>query len=460
MDKSVARTWSEFIGSLEATALPPEVVEAAKSSLIDTIAAALAGARDEETQGGVAAVVRVEGAGACPVWGFPYAAPATAAALLNGMLAHAVELDDVHKRGKVHPGTVVVPASLSVATIKPCSGSRLIEAIVCGYEVTARCGTGIGPAAHRLRGWHATGTCGTFGAAAAAAKILGLSVEETVSALGMAGTQASGLWAFLADGASCKKLHAGRAAENGVVAAILASAGVTGPEHIIEARDGGLYPAASDSYDFGLATAELGTRWEILRVDRKPYPCCRSMHPPIAGILRLRRERGLRPAAVARIEVYTYEVAVRQCFTTNRPRNVHEARFCIPYGLAVALVDGHALTKQFTGDRLKDDQVMELAEKVVVHSDPQFTARYPETWGCRVVVQTHGGERLECVVEDAPGGEVAPLTRGDLVDKFMDAAEPTLGQERAARLLEKLERVEDVEDVSREIGPLLRRAEE
>lgn len=192
------------------------------------------------------------------------------------MCGHILELDDVHITSKTHIGTVVVPAAWTLAQSLGKSGKDLITAVVCGYEVMARIGMGFGVSSHRNLGWHVTGTAGTFGAAAACGRLLGFTAEQMTAAFGLAGTQSCSTWAFLSDGATNKILHPGHAAASGLEACLLVLGGMRGSAHILDAQDGGIFPMMSHKYDYSLVCKDLGTVYETLNVDKKPYPCCRS----------------------------------------------------------------------------------------------------------------------------------------------------------------------------------------
>lgn len=336
---SPTKRLASFVKELKYEDLPNLVREKAKESIIDTIGVAIAGSRFEEVPSVVKEILCHDSSSESTVWGYNRKASVFNAALLNGIMSHALELDDVHRESKTHPGTVVIPAVLSLSELLGSSGKEIVEAVVASYEVMVRIGMGIGVSSHRLKGWHVTGTAGTFGAAAGAAKLLKLDEPQIVSSLSLAGTQSSGLWAFTADGATCKKLHPGHAAYCGLLSAFLAKAGMTGSRRILDAEDGGLFRATSDEYDLSLVTRGLGEVFEIVKVDRKPYACYRSMHPPIDAILKLKREYDIHPEDVESISIRTYRVAIKQCAFTKRPVSVAEAKFSMAYGVAVALYE-------------------------------------------------------------------------------------------------------------------------
>jgi len=443
-----------FVKALHYEDVPKAVIEKAKESILDTLGVAIAGSRFEEVPSVVEEILKHDRACESTVWGFGRRASVFNAALLNGVMGHALELDDVHKESKVHPGVVVVPAALSVAEALNCSGKELLEAVIAGYEVMIRIGMGIGVSSHRLKGWHVTGTAGTFGAASASAKLLKLDESGIVSALGLAGTQSSGLWAFTADGATCKKLHPGHAAYAGVLSAFLSKAGMRGSSRILDAEDGGLYPATSDEYDISLVTKGLGESFEILKVDRKPYACCRSMHPPIDAVIRLKREHGLEPEDVEAINIRTYKVALKQCAFTKRPINVAEAKFSMAYGVAVALCDGKALVEQFAPERIRDPKVLALAARVNIEEDEEFTSRYPSEWGCEVRILTKSGKEYGLRVYAAKGDSASnPMTPEEIKHKFIDLVRPVLG-DKTESLYDLITEVEGVKSL-RELGSFL-----
>ncbi|MDR3564996.1 MAG: MmgE/PrpD family protein [Negativicutes bacterium] len=439
---------ADFVVNTDFADLPEKVAYKAKECIFDTLGVALAGAKFPDVTGITAELKKVDQQQDCVIWGMSEKASLLNATLINGAMSHAIEMDDVHKTSKTHTGAVVVPAALTLGSYRRTTGKQLISAVVAGYEVAYRIGTGINAAAHRLQGWHATGTCCPFGAAAAASKLMGLDQSKTVSALGMAGTQSSGLWALTEDGATCKKFYMGRAAQSGILAAIMATGGMTGPSMVLESKDGGLFAAASSNYDFEVITRALGQEWEIMKVDRKPFACCRSAQPPIDAILQLRKEFGIQPENVKQVIVNTYDIAVKQCFNTKRPQNVVEAQLCIPYTVAVALYDGAAFIEQFTSERIKDEAVLALAQKVEVISDPEFTALYPQNWGCQLILETMDGKRYEKVIKNAKGDFDNPLSFEDLVGKFKGLAYGVLPLEQQDKIVDMVFALEKVEDIA------------
>ncbi len=412
------RALSQFIQELTWETLPEPVRQAAVLRVLDLVGVSMGAAKDSLVQAALSSYRQRAGNGPCSVWGTNEKLPLAEAAKVNAMMAHTLELDDVHTASKTHGSASIIPAAWACGEYLGSTGRELLLAVVCGYEVTARIGMALGVSAHRKKGWHATSTCGVFGCASAAAKLLGLPVEETLWALGMAGTQSGGLWAFLGDGASCKVLHTAHGAACGLDAAFLAQAGMTGPEHILEAEDGGLLAAMSDGGDLTRVSAGLGRDWEILNMDAKPYPCCRSAHCAVDCALELRAQA--RTEEIRRIAVNTYQVGYQQCAVSDgckNPRTPLEAKFSIPYAVAAAFLAGKVTMEEFAPEQVLRDDIQELLHKVTVQEDAAFTGEYPRHWGCSMEVETVDGRICRATVRDASGSVYNPLSREQMMEK-------------------------------------------
>ena len=438
--KSELRKLAEFIHDLTWEQLPPEVKTALPDRVLDLVSVAAGAAGNGMVRRIADSYEERCGSGTCHVWGYSKTYPVSVAALLNGMLAHTLELDDVHTASKTHGSACLIPAAWACAEYLDKSGKDFLTAVAAGYETVARIGMALGVSSHRNRGWHATSTCGVFGCAAACAKLLELDTEGILAALGMAGTQSCGVWAFLEDGSSCKVLHTGRAAANGLEAAFLAQAGMTGPEHILEGEDGGLLLAMSDGGDAAKISAGLGTVWEILNMDMKPYPCCRSTHCAVDCALEL-RER-LEVDRIKRITVATYLVGYKQCAVSEgclNPRSPLEAKFSIRYCTAAAFLRGRVSMAEFEPQVVAAPDVQALLKKVTVVEAARFTSQYPGHWGCRMEVVMEDGGIFSCEVSDPSGSAARPLARKQAMDKaesFLQAVWAGREQEIISQILE------------------------
>lgn len=446
------RILSNYIVNLTYEELPMEVVEAAKMSILDTFSVAVGASKDKLVVDTIREYKSYYPDGNdVDVWGTQTRMPCIQGAFLNALMGHRLELDDVHTNSKTHIGTVVVPTAMTLAQYLGSTGKELIEAVICGYEIMSRIGMAFGVSSHRNKGWHVTSTAGTFGAAAAAAKLLKLDVEETMNALGMAGTQSFGLWAFLENSASSKILHPARAASSGLEAAILSKAGMTGPINIFDAEDGGLLKAMSDEYDLSLVTKGLGESYEILNVDNKPYPCCRSTHCTIDSALYLRKEYDIDIEAIDEILVETYLVGYKQCGLADgsiNPKTPTDAKFSTPYTVANALLKGNVTLEDFKEENIATEDVQRLLRKVRVVPNEVFTERYPKHWGCKTTIRMLDGRSYEVEIKDALGSVYNPLSKEDIKRKVSPLLEVSY-KEKVSKLIEDLLRIDQVSDLSK-----------
>src|SRR5581483_2919438 len=306
--------------------MPAEAVRLAKRFLLDTLAAGIAGSHTDVADKAVAAARAgtETTAGSGVLWGRSDTLPAPQAALVNGTAAHALELDDFGGCG--HSGAVVVPVVLALAGRGGTSGREALMALLAGYDLAARVLEGAGGyRPHNDLGWHSTGTCGSFGAAAAAARILKLDRAAFADALGVAGSFTGGIWAFLADGAMTKRFHPGKAAETGLSAALLAQAGMTGPHHVLETEWGGFFSTYARNSATPDATLEgLGREFRIDRSGMKPYACCRGLHACIDALLQIMQETGSDSRAIRAMIVHGNAQFCRQ-FDRLQPSNLLDA---------------------------------------------------------------------------------------------------------------------------------------
>lgn len=457
--RALTRPLAEHLAEIALARLPAAVVAKAKHCVLDAIGCGVAGWQHPAIRAVQAAVRPRPAPRALPgasVWGTRLRSTVTSAVLLNGSMTHVVNADDAHKESMGHPGTVVVPAALGVAEMVGASGAAVLEAVIAGYEGLLRVGMGVGVASHRDRGWYATASLGPFGAAAAAAKLMKLGADGIASALGFAGVQASGLWAFTADGSLANVVYAGRAAESGVLGALLTEEGLHGPRLVLEAPDGGFFRAMSDRPDPDLVLAGLGERYRILDVSLKPYPCSRTTHAPIDGALRI-RARGAGRArwldGVQKVLVRTYAIAKRQA-DIPEPATEWMATLSIPYAVAVALVEGAVGVEHFTRAYLDAPRVREVMRKVEVVVDDDITARFPGSWSCRVEIVGPDGGRDSEWVEVAHGDPRDPMRPDEVARKFHTLCRDVLGDDVRDEIVSTVDRLETANDVTRLVALL------
>jgi 2-methylcitrate dehydratase PrpD len=422
----ITRTLVFFSHALNSKDLSGEVVERAKYLLLDYLGVAIAGSLTESSQPIYRMLARSASHGPCTVIGTASQSSPEFAALANGAAAHGVELDDTHQAGSIHPGVVMFSTAIALSEIHPdIDVAQFVAAVVAGYEVAARLGMALQPKSHYELGFHPTSTCGVFGAAVTAAKLLRLSEEQMLSAVGIAGSMAAGSLEFLADGTWTKRLHPGLAAQNGILAANLAAEGFQGPATILEGRDGFLW-AYSRKAKPDLVTQDLGQDFEIMRTSIKPHACCRYMQAPIDGLIELATQHDIHPEQVERIEIAVLEAGwPLVCEPRKRkysPSNVVDAQFSMPYGAAVALTDRAAGLDQFTGDSFHSPQIKILMGKVVLQKNIRIEKNFPEEWPAIVQVHLTNGKQFEKHIRFPKGDPENPLTWQELTTKFQSLA--------------------------------------
>jgi 2-methylcitrate dehydratase PrpD len=422
----ITRTLVSFSHALNSKDLSGEVVERTKYPLLDYLGVAIAGSLTESSQPIYRMLARSASHDPCTVVGTASQSSPEFAALANGAAAHSLELDDTHQAGSIHPGVVMFSTAIALSEIQPdIDVAQFVAAVVAGYEVAARLGMALQPKSHYELGFHPTPTCGVFGAAVTAAKLLRLSEEQMLSAVGIAGSMAAGSLEFLADGTWTKRLHPGLAAQNGILAANLAAEGFQGPATILEGRDGFLW-AYSRKPKPELVTQDLGQDFEILRTSIKPHACCRYMQAPIDGLIELATQHDIHPEQVERIEIAVLEAGwPLVCEPRKRkysPSNVVDAQFSMPYGAAVALTDRAAGLDQFTGDSFHSPQIKTLMGKVVLQKDVRIEKNFPKEWPAIVQIHLTNGKQFEKHVRYPKGDPENPLTWQELSTKFQSLA--------------------------------------
>ncbi|MCG2634278.1 MAG: MmgE/PrpD family protein [Gammaproteobacteria bacterium] len=433
MQQTLTQTVADWLIAERSLDLPDAVAEFTRLLVMDWLGSALAGG---ETPVGtaLAAYTRVQPVGPCTLAGMGMVASAEVAALVNGALSHIVEMDDLDRGSVIHPGAVVIPAALAVAEREKSSAAECLHAIVCGYEIAIRVGEAVGKR-HYFH-FHNTATCGVFGAAAAAAQLLGLDRAQLVWALGNAGTQAAGLWEFNAEGAMSKHLHAGRAAANGVLAVDLAVAGVTGASAILEGPRGffaGLAPEGEpDSVVEGLGTQP----YRLMGTSIKPHASCRHTHPAIDAALLLREQVGAdNLSQIAEVEVRTYQAALDLC-DNPLPESEFEAKFSLQYCVASALARGSVALADFAQEVRSDPELRALVTRVEPVLDGEIERKYPRQWQVSVTVKMVGGQQYSQFVGQPRGDPENPLSPEEFADKFRMLAAYGDQQAHTERLLD------------------------
>ncbi len=424
---------SAFSHSLSYDSLPGDVVSQARRCLMDTVGALLAGSRlSLSGRAGRRFADRVDEKGLSVVAGSSLKKSPMTAAFVNGMAAHALELDDGTKYATYHPGASIVPAALALGEAEGIDGRRLIEAIVAGYEVSLRIGTAINPG-HYLKGFHPTGTIATFGTTAAAAKILGLTPELTVNALGIAGSMASGINQYEIDGAVSKHVHPGNAAKNGIMAAMLARDGMTGPAEILEGRLGFFHCFADDVRE-EIVDTDLGKDWHILRIYFKPYCSCRYVHYAIEATQKDLEQHPFTPENIESIVVRTHRNAKQGSDIPDYRSPLH-ARLSIQYGIASILVRGKAGIREYEEEAIADQEVRRVSDLVRIEVDEEIQKVYPNPRSMVVEIRDKQGNAASTRIDHAKGDAENPMSNEELAEKFRDVTGGVIDGEKAEKIM-------------------------
>ncbi len=435
---SVARRFARFVTGLTLDDVPSRVVSRTTLLALDTIGSCLASATMDFGKAVIHTAERLGGVPESSVIGGKIKVAAANAVMANGTLAHGLDFDDTREGAIVHTGSVAVPTALAVGEALGASGKAVLEAIIVGVEVMCRVGLAV-PGAFHARNFHPTGLAGGFAAAAASGKLYGLTEDELVLAFGICGSQASGIIEYLADGSWSKRFHPGWAAHAGVVAALLAQSGFTGPESVFEGRQG-FYQAFAGEFDktrMDRLLETLGMAWELEQLTFKPYPCGSIAHPYMDCALRLRERYQLRPDQIEEIRCRTAQGPVPRLWeplaAKHRPQNGYAAKFSLPYLLAVILAKGRAGLDEFTDEAVKNETVLGLAAKVSYELDP--TIDYPKQFIGHVRIRLNDGRVVEDDQDYPRGGPDSPMTQEELEVKFRSNAGLLLSTERIEQII-------------------------
>ncbi|MDP1535768.1 MAG: MmgE/PrpD family protein [Burkholderiales bacterium] len=439
--ETAARTLATYAAGLRYEDIPAAARERARQCIIDTTGAALFGSRLPWSRIVAGHARNCGGNGASRVIGTDLKVAPPAAALANGVCAHAFELDGLRKPSAgVHPGAILLPAALAVAEQQSASGRELLTAFVAGAEVMFRIGLAAKQSTESL-GFHAPGINGPYGSAIVAGKLLGLNADQMTQALGIAGSLGGGLLAFAkaGNGAMVKRLHMGRAAEAGVVAALLARDGYAGPDTVLEGRYGYLEAYCRDG-DAAQFTRDLGTHFDIVHACLKRYACHITAHTPVQSLQELRAEHGFGGDDVAALTIFARHKILSH-HDIREPRDVAGAQYSVPFCAAIALYHDVNDPLAFSETALSDAKVRALALKLkVVEMDHDEKGG---AWATRVKLELQDGRRYERFAEEFKGTPASPLSAEELQTKFMRMAG---AHPRAAELHAQLTTLENIAD--------------
>jgi len=457
---AITQELAKYCHDLKFQQLPEEVVDRVKYFFLDFIGVCIRGSREDSSKS-IYRFVREMGCSrqGGVVIGTKERAPHLYSALANGTSAHAIEMDDVNNESSLHPGVVIFSAALATSEMVGGSAKKFIEAAILGYEVMIRLGKAAGAENSYKRGFHPTGTCGSFGSGVAASKILGLDEKGLLSALGIAGSQAAGSMEYLAQGAWTKRFHAGWAAHSGMVAAQLARKGFRGPTSIIEGRDGFLH-AYSNGADPSKVLEGLGSGFEILRTSVKPHGCCRYMQPPIDAILKIVKENGLPAEKVKKVKVGILRAGAHLIAEPlgekYSPQSVVDAQFSMPFGAAVALLYRKAGLGEFHLLKIRSEEVKQMMKRVECVADPDLEKTFPKQWCATAEISTKDGKRYFTKVEYCKGDPENPLSWDELIEKFNDLTHSLMSKNQRFKIINQVRNLEMIRDLQK-WSPLLLR---
>jgi 2-methylcitrate dehydratase PrpD len=441
-------TLAAYVVNLQFDDIPQEVLERAKVLTLDYLGSTIRARRDSESTPALLKMLEalsLDGAGEATVFGDSRTWTPAIAALLNGALGHSLDFDDTHADSSLHPSAPVVPAAFAVGEMVGASGKQVLTAIVAGYEVCCRLGNALDPTSHYARGFHPTATAGTFGAAAAAGKLFGLSQEQLISAFGVSGSQAAGSLQFLVNGAWNKRYQVGASAMNGVIAATLARNDFLGATESVEGKHG-LLVGYSDNAHPEMAVAGLGSVYETMKIGVKPYPSCRYTHAALDALIAMRREHNLTPDQVKRVEIGLHRNGITltgDAATKRHPSSIVGGQFSMFFTGALALEQGSFGWDDYA--KLGDSAINTLADRFDVVQDERLEGkRHP--FGARVSITTTDDSLHERIYAD-PSGEPASFPDAQaMAQKFLQLARPVLngGAEKFADAILSLERFDRV----------------
>ena len=439
MDETLIQQLASRVMKLYASPLDDELITKAKECLTDYLAAAFAGI-DSASCHTVAAATRTWGGGSCTLFGLPETGTAVRAALHNGIVGHAEELDDSHSGvSGLHLAVTVIPAVLALAEERNASGIDFIRAMACGYEAAGRLCRCMDKM-HRSRGFHSTGTVGALGAAAACAVLLGLDKSGLAHAMGIATSSSAGIFAFLEDGATVKHFHAGRAALDGLTAALLACEGMTAPARVLEAREG-FFHAYAGTYDSSWLNCQLD-RPELFSVYHKLYSACGHTFPAIDAALQLRdklRHDNLPLDAIRSLRYVGYRNSA--ILDNTAPKTIQECRFSIPCAVALALSRG-SVSRHDMATCLGDPQVLSLCRRVEVHEDPVLTEKFPSLRAGVLYADLADGSQHIFRVDTPKGMPGNPASQDDIRQKLVVEAAGILPSEKTEAILKAIDELD------------------
>ena len=456
-ETEITRTLAKFASNVNYEDLPPDVVDRAKYFCLDFAGVTLNGSTTDSAKAVVRALDDVGRSGPSTIVGTNKRALPEYAAMANGTAFHSIEMDDVNNEASLHPGVVAFPTALAMADIAPVSGKDFISAVVAGYDVIIRLGRALKPKEHYGRGFHPTGTCGAFGGAAVAARLLGLQGDDYTHALGIAGSQAAGSMEYLAQGAWTKRLHPGWSAHSGIWAALLARAGYSGPTTILEGRDGFLNAYSGDP-DPSLVLKDLGEEYQVTRTSVKPHACCRYNQGPIDCLLEIGKSNDFQAMDIEEVKIGVLSQGMRLVAepveAKRNPESVVDMQFSMPFAAAVALSYGSASLNEYAIGIPDRPAVRHIMDRVQCVTDPKLDAQTPKLFPAWAEVRTSNGRTMRSELTYPKGDPENPVTWDEMRTKFNLLSAPVISSQRQKEIISAIDSLEQMDDV-RQLASLL-----
>ncbi len=440
--KDVTRKLASFVLASKPEDVPHLVNKEAARTLLNWAACAVGGSRHETVDIAVSALAPFAGPAQATLLGRKERMDILNAALINGIASHIFDYDDTHLRTVIHPAGPVASAILALSEYRPVSGRDFMHALVLGVEAECRIGNAVYPA-HYDAGWHITGTCGVFGSAASVGKLLGLNQQQMVWALGLAATQPVGLKEMF--GTMTKSFHPGRAAQNGLTAALLAARNFTSSNQPLEAKAGWMN-VLSTSRDYTELTKMLGQTYEISLNTYKPFACGVVIHPAIDGCIQLRNQYKLTADQIERIDLRVHPL-VLELTGKKTPQTGLEGKFSVYYAAAVAIVKGAAGEREFSDTLVRDPQIVALRDRVTATVDPTVGEAQ-----VKIAITLKDGRRLEKSIDKVIGSLENPLTDAAIEAKFLDLSSGILPAAQARKTIDlcwNAEKLPNAGDIAR-----------
>lgn len=449
--ENMTEKFANFCEELRYEDLPHDVIKRTKLLILDTVGIIIRARHDaESTSSLVSAIERLEMSnGSCQVFSDNKSYSPSAAALLNGTLAHSLDFDDTHAEASLHSSAPILAAALAAAEMNKSSGQQLITACVVGYEIQIRLGLAGGSSAHYKKGFHPSATCGIFGAAAAAGYLMGLNKDQYISAFGIALSQSAGSMQFLTDGAWTKRSHVGQAAQNGLSCAIMAAEGFKGPSKAFEGQWGYFHSYASGG-DMEKAIDGLGKKFETLNLGVKPYPSCRYSHAAIDGIIELKNELGFSTSELDDIDIGLSETALNiigyPLSDKQNPKSVVDGQFSMPFCAAVTVKSGGLKWDDYK-NHLNDSDTLSLCNKIKVSPDKDAEECCPEYMSAKVKVVVKG-KKYEKFVKIPKGEPENFMEDSEFISKFRSLTEPYLSNEKIDQLTSSMLKLDQSNNIN------------